>query len=237
MLGLAAIVFVLTTAGKDSTAADVAPRTHGMTRLGPGWRRAGLVGIVVGLVGLGVGLVAPTHVSRIRLRFLSRPDFDQYAFVYLIYELNKLQKSWYFEVDFDQFSEAELTDAQRSECQGDRTPLLCYGEALSGGQPFIGITSDSLGLDFFSQNRGSVSVISTYGWPRARPPGVYDFLAYSMVVQSIAIHLNTYCHGLPEGSLRRVGSPTAACSSSHRVAGRFPPCSPRISAVRANNCC
>jgi hypothetical protein len=130
---------------------------------------------------------------------LSEPgtSFDKYALAYLLYELNKLQRHWYFEVDFDTFDAAELSSAERTAC-GERP--LCHARAVAGGGPFIGITTESLGQDSFWQNDRLTSVISTHGWANYAPPSVYEFLAHGIVVQSILIHLNAHCSGLPTGA-------------------------------------
>jgi hypothetical protein len=147
--------------------------------------------------------LAPTRVSHIRVKFLAEPrDVDPYAFVYLLYELNKRQRDWYFELDFDTFNADTLTSAERRACPDDRNQALCYAEVLAQGRPFIGITSTRLGEDFFWQNRGPVSAVSTFGWQDYAPPSTYDYLAYSVMVQSILIHLNTHCTGLPPAAFR-----------------------------------
>lgn len=142
--------------------------------------------------------LAPTRVSHIRVKFLAEPDFDRYALVYLIYELNRRQKGWYFEVDFDVLNEAELTTEQRRRCATSGDRALCLAQVVAAEEPLIGITPHSLGRDTFFQNGGPVSAISTYRWDRYGPPGVYRYLAYSIVVQSLMIHLNTHCGG-PSG--------------------------------------
>jgi len=142
----------------------------------------------------------PHRASHIRIRFLQEPDFDKYAFAYLVYELNRLQRDWYFEIDFDTFNEEALTSAERARCsQGERS--LCWAKQLAAGQPLIAITTEQLGEDFFWRNEGEVSVLSTFGWTEQyAPPSVYQFLAYSLVVNGIVIHLNDNCSGLPRGA-------------------------------------
>jgi hypothetical protein len=159
-------------------------------------RRATLATLVVAAAAIMLGSLAPKDVSNIRIRFLGEPTFDKYAFVYLVYELNKLQQNWYFEVDYDEFDERELKDAQRETCHGAANRALCYSQILAGSRPFIGITSEGLGEDYFGQSLNQVAVVSTYGWPDDSPPSVYDFLAYTLVVQGILIHLNAHCHDL-----------------------------------------
>jgi hypothetical protein len=176
-------------------------RRHGRTLL----VRLAVVGVLLAVVVPLLVRLSPHKVSHIRLRFLQEPEelnsnerFDKYALVYLIYELNKMQRTWYFEVDFNTFDESILTSKERDRCTGD-AQSLCYAEMLAQGKPLIVITGESLGQDSFWQNRGLVSVISTYNWGHYAPPSVYEFLIYSIVVQSLVIHLNEHC-GLPRGA-------------------------------------
>jgi hypothetical protein len=160
-----------------------------------------ILGVVLALSVVLLIRFSPNPVSHIRVKFLDRTeDIDMYAFAYLIYEINKLQRNWYFEIDFDVFKPDSLTSRQRESCEADRNIQLCYAETLAAGKPLIGLTAKSLGEDSFWQNRGTVSVISTHGWKDFAPPSAYEFLSYSTVVQSIVIHLNAHCKGLPAGS-------------------------------------
>lgn len=192
--------------GEESSRSRIAGalRRHGRTLL----VRLAVVGLLLAVVvPLLVGL-SPNKVSHIRLRFLEEPEafderaapFDKNAFVYLIYELNKLQRTWYFEVDFNPFNEDILTSKEKARCSGRDDTSLCYAELLAQGKPLIAITGQPLGQDNFWQNRGRVSVISTYRWQNYQPPSVYEFLVYSVIVQSLVIHLNEHCKGLPEGA-------------------------------------
>jgi hypothetical protein len=60
------------------------------------------------------------------------------------------------------------------------------------GEPFIGLTSEKLGGEkMYWQHRGRLSVITTDGLSDLSPINRYDYLAYCMVVQGIAIHLES----------------------------------------------
>jgi hypothetical protein len=187
------------------------------------WKKAVLLIVIIAITFPIVLYFSPKKVSNIRIKLLSRADFNLNAFVYLLYELNKLQKNWYFEVDFDPFDEKILSSKERELCAGG-TKNLCYAETISDGQLFIGITSNGLGRDFFWQNRNKVSVISTFGWKNFSPPSVYEYLIYSIITQSILIHLNTHCEGLPVNAFKQ-----------SRVAyGDLFQFLPRRNAIRAN---
>jgi hypothetical protein len=164
---------------------------------------AALVAIAVVTAGAGVvfSWLAPRAVANVRVKFLAEPEVDPYAVAYVLYELNRAQKQWFFEVDFDVFNENALTSRERARCAGpERT--LCLAELSAGGRPFIGITTEPLEDDFFWKNRGPVSVVSTHAWKQYAPPGEYEFLAHAVIVQSVVIHLNAHCAGLPVGAFR-----------------------------------
>lgn len=165
------------------------------------------IALILALAGALTLRLQPAQVSTIRVKFLDEPDeaFDKYAFVYTIYELNRLQKSWYFEVDFDTVKPSDLTSVDRERCAGRP---LCVAELLAqdsegAPRPFIGITSGALGGDTFWQNDGTTSVISVDGWSRYAPPSVYEYLDYAVIMQSVLIHLNGQCGGLPKGAFAR----------------------------------
>lgn len=103
--------------------------------------RMAIAGIVLAVIIPVFLHFSPKGVSHIRIKFLREPDFNKYAFIYLIYELNKLQKNWYFEVDFDTFDESMLTSRERERCAG-ANKSLCYAETVAKDQAFIGITMD-----------------------------------------------------------------------------------------------
>ncbi len=168
------------------------------------WRAAGLkrllvVALVVSLTLVALVRLAPARARHVRVRFMSDPggSFDRYAVVYLLYELNKLQRHWYFDVDFDTFNPAELSSGERKACAES---ALCYARLVAGSQPFIGITTESLGQDSFWENDGLTSVITTQGWEDYAPPSVYEYLGHGILAQSLLIHLNAHCRGLPTGA-------------------------------------
>jgi hypothetical protein len=159
------------------------------------------IALVVAAAGALFAWLAPRSVANVRVKFLTEPEVDPYAMAYVLYELNRAQRQWFFEVDFDVFNENALTRRERERCAGpERT--LCLAELSAGGRPFIGITTEPLEEDFFWKNRGPVSVVSTHGWRRYAPPGEYEFLTYAVIVQSLVIHLNAHCAGLPAGAFR-----------------------------------
>jgi hypothetical protein len=147
--------------------------------------------------------LTPRKASNIRIVFLEDPDpeFNREAFVYLLYELNQRQRQWYFNVDFDVFNKNALTSSELRGCAGERE-ALCFAEKVASGQQLIAITTKSLGADHFWLNRGSTSVITTADWKPYVPPSQYEFLVYSVLTQSVVVHLNSQCSGLPEGAFR-----------------------------------
>ena len=190
-----------------------------------------VAGVAV-MLSFSLFIVLTPHKAReIRVRFLDAPDFDQTALVYILYELNRIQKTWYFVVDFDVFNEAELTSAQRVEISKSGTPMG-IAQLVSDGQPMIGITTKRMGTDYFWQNVGGVSVISTFGWNNFAPPSVYYYLAYTVVVQSIVIQLNASHEPFPAGAFEesRLSSndlfeftPRRHAMKAQILAARLPP--------------
>ena len=124
-------------------------------------------------------------------------DVTPEALAYLVYELNRRQRHWYFKVDFRPFTPEMLTSAEAERCGADERPQLCYALGLSAGEPFIGITSSSLGGAYFAEHRGGVSVISTADRDAYSPLSTYEYLAYCLILQAIAIHLDA-SGALPE---------------------------------------
>ena len=161
-------------------------------------RRSFYILFIVLVLAIGTSHLLPNPVKNIKIVFLNRPNFDKYAFVYTIYELNKRQKYWHFDIVFDDFNENSLTIRQMESLSNSPTRSLSLAQFVAEDDPLIAITTESLGEDFFFQNLGKVSVISTYRWEAFEPPSIYEFLAFSIVQQSILIHLNAHGEGLPE---------------------------------------
>ena len=165
--------------------------------------------ILLVLTGLSVAFnhFSPRIVSHIRIKFLDRPrDFNPEAFAYLIYELNRHQKNWYFELDFTVFNSVVLTSAQADNCERSPHKPLClaqaYAEELgkkSGmAPPLIGITTEPLGDASFWQHQKKVSVISTADGGFFAPLSTYEYLVHCVMVQSILLHLDANSGGLPD---------------------------------------
>lgn len=175
---------------------SIAPPNH-YSRLA---LRLAILAALAGLTTAAVFRIAPAQLNEIRIKMMTEPDFDSRAVTYLIYELNRMQKNWYFVVDFDTFNDAKLTSAERQQCESDENTSLCYAQMAAGGKPFVGITRDPLGQDHFFQNQGMVSVISTDGWKQYAPPSIYEYVLHSLIAQSILIHLNAEGPELPAGA-------------------------------------
>lgn len=156
------------------------------------------------LFAFGTIYFLPKRVDNIKIVFLEEPDFDKYAFVYIAYELNKRQKYWDFDIEFDEFNENKLTTEEYEELQSIFTSKSLWCAKLSAeNKPLIAITSEPLGKDFFFDNEDTTSVISTYKWDEYfSPPSVYEYLAYSLIEQSILIHLNHGGKRLPKEALK-----------------------------------
>lgn len=160
-------------------------------------KRIAIVGIVLMFLVPAFTYVLPSKASHVRIIFIEEPEFDKYAFLYIIYELNRLQGSWRFRVDLDLFRETELNVMDRKRCSDRRVKAICYAVAASRGEPLIAITSESFDQDFFWQNEVKASAISTFKWNEIyTPPSIYEYLAYSVIAQTITIHLNEHGESL-----------------------------------------
>jgi len=108
--------------------------------------RAMVVLLVVPLVVLAFRHVGPHHVSTIRIKLLNEPEgFAPDALAYLVYELNRQQKSWFYELDFEPFNPGKLTTSEAEEGASQERPKLYYSELIAKGRPLIAITEESLG--------------------------------------------------------------------------------------------
>jgi len=136
---------------------------------------------------------------------------------YLLYEINHRQRAWQLEFDTHTFRADLVSKADEDRCAQDDTPPFCIAEAFRAAMikkrgaypPLILVTADPLGgggtRAWFWLNRGPASVVTTSDWGGPGTPGVVEFLAYAVVVQSLMIHLQAYCGyteppaGGPEG--------------------------------------
>ncbi len=164
--------------------------------------------VLIVLIGLTVAFNrhAPRKVSNIRIKFMSRPkDFSDDAFAYLIYELNRQQKNWYFEVDFRVFNPVVLSLEEAEACENSPHPVLCQAEAYakdlakkSGeASPLIGISTEPLGDASFWQHEKKVSVITTADSAFYAPVMTYEYLLHCLIVQGILLHLDANGSGVP----------------------------------------
>src|SRR5882757_4322832 len=108
-----------------------------------GWVRSGAMKlvaaafIVVTTTGLFLHLI-PHPVSLIKITFLEQPvSFDQNAFAYIVYEINRMQSAWHFTLDPDIFIRESGTSKELERCGSDP---LCYAKLISKEEPLIGIT-------------------------------------------------------------------------------------------------
>jgi len=157
--------------------------------------------LVAGTAAVGFMMRAPSRVSHITVRFVGLPsDVNRDALAYVIYELNRPQRQWHFDVDYAPFNELALTSKEKGRCEADPQPLLCYAEQMAGQQtPVIAITDRPLNGAYFATHRGLASVITTADASSYAPLTTYEFLAYTIVVQSVLLHLDMN-GGLPAGA-------------------------------------
>jgi hypothetical protein len=196
-IGLLALV--MGTGWKSAVRTEVNARVR--AGISTGARRLAVAGfIIVCAVGLFLRL-APHKVSHITVKFMERPvSFNEYAFDYIVYELNRSQTDWHFTLDSDPFDRDSRNSVEIDQCGTDS---LCYAKLLAKDQPFVGITESGFDQDSFWNNSDNVSVISAGQWKDYEPPSTYVYLTYSLIVQSTMIHLNVNCSGLPQGAFEQ----------------------------------
>ncbi|MDB5293360.1 MAG: hypothetical protein JWL69_4601 [Phycisphaerales bacterium] len=169
------------------------------------WRAAARSVAILGLLAIALVIVmrrfSPYHPAHVRIVFLDTPDahFDRYAFGYLVYEVNRAQTDWHFEVDYKEVNPGAFSTEQEKRFAGD-DGLLALASWKADGQPCIGITTRPFNDHAFWMNRDQCSVISTADWQRLKPPGTYDYLMFTVVLQGMVIHLNQTGGGLPPGA-------------------------------------
>ncbi len=195
------LALVLGTKWKAGVRSEVEARLGGWVRSGA--KKLVVAGIIVVFATAVFLRLAPHRVSHITVKFLERPkSFDASPFAYIVYELNRSQTDWHFTLDTDPFNRISRSSSEIELCGEDS---LCYAKLLAhdiDDEAFIGITESGFDQDSFWMNTGSVSVISAGQWKGYEPPSIYEYLAYSLIVQSTLIHLNRNCAGLPTGAFQ-----------------------------------
>ena len=156
--------------------------------------RAAVTAIVVAVTGLVYVATSPSRARPITIRIMDLPaDVRSDALTYLVYELNRPQRQWYFEIDARPFNELALTSAERAACGEDAQPLLCHVERTAEAQgPLIAITAKPLEGVYFATHRGLASVITTADAASYAPLTNYEYLAYLIVIQSMLIQLDAH---------------------------------------------
>lgn len=154
--------------------------------------RTAVTAIVAAAAGLVFLATSPSRARPITIRLMDLPgDVSSEALTYLVYELNRPQRQWYFEVDARPFNELALTSVEHAACAEDAQPLLCYAERKAEAQgPLIAITAKPLNDVYFATHRGLASVITTADAASYAPLTNYEYLAYLIVIQSMLIQLD-----------------------------------------------
>jgi len=191
---------------RSRDAGDLSRRQEIGTHIRRHWRAAAwavTAGVLVLLVVIPMWLrVAPRPVRNITVKLLVTPDpqkhFDPEALAYIVYELNKRQQKWHFELDLEPINSSSIA----ARCKDDPQQPWCMIEAWSErlpGEPCIGISTQRLGGEaMYWQHLGHLSVITTFGVRDLAPLSRYDYLTYCLIVQGIAIHVDAHCGGAGE---------------------------------------
>jgi hypothetical protein len=170
-------------------------RTHGRAIV----VRSAIVLVVAVVIFALLRATSPDRVTHIRIQFLETPPaVEKDALAYLVYELNRRQKSWYFEFEFDDFNAAALPSAEQRFYRDHPERTFALAERAAGGGPYIALTGESIHPTLFCASRGPVSVISTEDRSAYLPLSDYEFVVYSLIVQGIVIHLDQHGGVPPE---------------------------------------
>jgi hypothetical protein len=154
--------------------------------------RSAVTLLIVACAAIGFLVRSPSRVNHITIRFMGLPEnVKPEALAYVIYELNRPQRQWHFDVDTAPFNELALTSVEKERCQADPQPLLCYAEQMAAdNRPVIAVTDQPLNGAYFATHRGRASVITTADSGSYAPLTSYEYLAYCIVVQSLLVHLD-----------------------------------------------
>ena len=136
---------------------------------------------------------------------------------YLLFEINHRQRAWRLEFEAVAFRSNLVTRTDEDRCAQDDTPPLCIAESFrdtmirthGSHPPLVLVIAEPLGgggtRAWFWLNRGAVSVVTTSDWGGPGSAGSIEYLAYALIVQSVMMHMQTYCGftqppaGGPEG--------------------------------------
>lgn len=158
---------------------------------------------VIALVVLALLATAPSAVGRVTIRLSDLPaEVQEPALVYIVYEMNRLQREWFFDVDVRPLNVGAFAPDDYRRCHpadgSNPLPSLCDAEVLAAQQgPIILVTSQPLGGDVrFATHRGMASVITTADASYLEPISHYEYLAYMIVLQSMLLQMDAN-GGLP----------------------------------------
>ncbi len=141
----------------------------------------------------------------------SETNFDRKALTYLVYELNSVQRGWYFEVAGVPFKFESARYEASPVCRGP-PPLTCALKdfAQIGGESnqsfaLIATSADLAPNLFYAHTYGTTrSVVTDKDWD-GPAQSVYQYLLYELITQGIVIHLEAYCGGLKPRESERTG--------------------------------
>lgn len=178
--------------------------------------------------------------------------------VYLLFEMNRLQRNWHFEMDFSLMRKSLAPE--NSYCDRETSPAFCYAQqqydrnaaATRSPTPLLLIISEPLTHEadeaLFWRHGGAVSVITTYDWRGKRVPSVLDYLVYTITLQAIITHLDTHCpqhalttyvagtdqvHAVNTGDASHLAAERSMQESSRVVNGNVFEYAPRSEALKA----
>ena len=129
--------------------------------------------------------------EQVAVLLLSKPDFNIYAFKYILLTLNKHQKHYEFvfpDIEYGKpvFSGAQYTTAELLKgFEEVKNQIRCDSEPSY----WINIICSRMEDNDFACWEGTTSFITTYSWDKIySPPSVFEYLIHSTLISLLCLH-------------------------------------------------
>src|SRR5262249_7520555 len=114
-LAIALLALVLAAGWKQGVRTEAAARITAWVRIGA--KNLIAAGIIVILAVAVFFRLIPHRVNHITVKFLEQPaSFNEYAFAYIVYEINRFQNDWHYTLDPDVFNRGSLASGDAERC-------------------------------------------------------------------------------------------------------------------------
>jgi hypothetical protein len=131
---------------------------------------------------------------RIRMFFLSKPNFNEYACKFMVLNLNKIQDCFRFEFpEMSSYPLSSVEQHQTSNYFGEFSRIIKSNFPDSAKDDyFIGLTTLGLDSNKFWDKKENMAIITTDSWDRLfTPPSVLEYIIHSIagsLVQMMSEH-------------------------------------------------